>query len=222
MIETQKATIEFNRQVSPSAWHLRLARENFDFKAGELITLYGKNRHACREYTVASGEQDPYLDVIYRLIENGALTPELIQRQSGETLEISGPTGTFTLRDPHRPVVFFATGTGIAPCRAYLRSHPHLSLTLIHGVRNEEDLFFREEWSNTTYFSCVSSGVTRLENSLPGRLTQHFTQFTWPDNAQFYLCGANEMIYEVVDRLTEMGIDRINIFHEPYYYRWDD
>jgi NAD(P)H-flavin reductase len=52
-----------------------------------------------------------------------------------------------------------------------------------------------------------------------GRLTDHLREMDLPPNAAYYLCGANEMIYEAEEILMERGINRIDLFHEPYYYR---
>ena len=221
-MQPQPTTIRFNKQISDSSWHLRLERHDFEFKAGELITLYGKDRHACRDYSVASGEQDDFLDILYRPIEHGALTPELVTLQAGQGIETSGPTGRFTLRDTARPVVCIATGTGIAPCRAYYRSHPSLALTLIHGVRDVDDLFFYEEWQTCAYFPCISGPASSSKDFFNGRLTALLPSCTFPDNAHFYLCGANEMIYEVEEILEKLGVPSNAVFREPYYYRWDD
>jgi len=221
-VQTSQATILFNRPLSSSSWLLRLERGDFQFKPGELITLYGRGQHACRDYSVASGVNDPYIEVLYRLVENGTLTPELIQLKEGQSIEISGPTGRFTVRDTSRPLVFVATGTGIAPFRSYFRSYPELKCTLIHGVRQAEDLYFEAEWASIDYRPCLSTKHSVPPSCYAGRLTRFLPDFDLPDNAQFYLCGANEMIYEVSDQLVQREVDRENIFHEPYYYRWDD
>jgi ferredoxin--NADP+ reductase len=198
---------------------LRLERPEWTWKAGQLISLIGKQEHDQRDYTIASGENDETLDVIYRLIPHGILTPYLITKQPGDSLKALGPYGRFTLRDPGRNLLFCATGTGIAPCRAFLRSVPGLSLTLLHGVRYPEDLYFRDEFGSVNYQPFCSreplDGVT-------GRLTDTLRICDLPEDPHVYLCGANEMIYEAEEILAGRGIPAKQIFKEPYYYRaWD-
>ena len=207
-----------NQAVSPTAFCLTLERAGLEFRAGELVSLHGRDRLDARDYTIAGGERDPHLRVLVRLIPHGALTPQLAALQPGEPLEITGPYGTFTVRDPSRPLVFVATGTGIAPALAYRRSHPGLHLTVLHGVARAEDLFFREEFDPSTYWPCVSRESV---DGWQGRVTDRLAALPLPDGADFYLCGANEMIYQAIDLLTARGVPRDRMFHEPYYYRWD-
>jgi ferredoxin/flavodoxin---NADP+ reductase len=195
---------------------LRLERPSWSWQAGQLISLGGKDPLDQRDYTIASGEQDETLDVIYRLIPHGVVTPHLSEKTPGESIKVQGPYGRFILKDPNRPIVFCATGTGIAPCRAYLRSHPDLNLTLFHGVRTPADLYFREEFSGIDYHPFCSQ---QAHEGQRGRLTGALKTYPLPLDADVYLCGANEMIYEAEEILLGRGLKKDRIFHEPYYYR---
>jgi ferredoxin--NADP+ reductase/benzoate/toluate 1,2-dioxygenase reductase subunit len=107
----------------------------------------------------------------------------------------------------------------VAPCRAYLRTHPGLDLTLIHGVRRAEDLFYRDEFKARPYHPCVSGeGGTGFH----GRVTDFCASQTFPADAHYYLCGANEMFYDMRDVLARRNIRSDCIFTEAYYYRSDD
>ena len=207
-----------NDRVSSTAFCLTLERAGLVFRAGELVSLHGRDRLDARDYTIASGETDPHLRVLVRLIPHGALTPQLAALRPGDPLDITGPYGTFTVRNPSNPLVFIATGTGIAPALAYRRSHPGLALTVLHGVARAEDLFFREEFDPASYLPCVSREPV---DGWQGRVTDRLEKAELPVGADFYLCGANEMIYQATDLLTARGVPRDRIFHEPYYYRWD-
>ena len=207
-----------NQVVSPSAFCLTLERAGLEFRAGELVGLHGRDPLDARDYTIASGEGDPHLRVLVRLIPHGALTPQLAALRPGDPVDITGPYGTFTVRDPGRPLVFVATGTGIAPALAYRRSLPGLNLTVLHGVARSEDLFFREEFEPSTYWPCVSREPVE---GWQGRVTDRLATLPLPEGADFYLCGANEMIYQAIELLTARGVPRDRMFHEPYYYRWD-
>lgn len=215
-----------NESVAPTAWLLSLERADFDFTAGELISLRGEGEQAARDYTLVSGTDDPTLDVIYRLVPHGVLTPQLVEWQPGDEVEVTGPYGTFVVRDVSRPLLFLATGTGIAPARTFLRSHPGLDLTVVHGVREPVDLFFRDEFETMPgrYVPCVSGDTANAPaGHFPGRLTRWLEQelATFAEH-DIYLCGANEMIYEVTDFLREKSVPDDQVFTEPYYYRADD
>lgn len=209
--------IALNR-LSPMGMELVLERNKLTFRAGQLINLHGRNYLEDRSYTICSGEADPFLSVLFRLIPSGVLTPQLASLKAGDLIDISGPYGEFTVRDPTCPIVFIATGTGIAPCRAYLRSNPGLTITLIHGVRDEKDLYYRDEMSRTFYHPCVTAGKAP-PGIYSGRVTDCARSMAFPENSHYYLCGANEMIYEMKELLEARGISRSCIFSEEYYYR---
>jgi len=189
---------------------------NGAWEAGQLVSLTGREKWDQRDYTICSGTEDDTLDILYRLIPHGLLTPYLVSLREGDPVTVQGPYGRFTVRDPSRPIFFCATGTGVAPCRAFLRSHPNLNLTLFHGVRTPEDLYFREEFASLTYFPFCSREPLDGKQS---RLTDALREVTLPEGLHVYLCGANEMIYEAEEILTERGIPSDHLFHEPYYYR---
>lgn len=215
----QSKRVIANERLSETGYLLRLERGDFKFRAGELISLYGAGPLDVRDYTVASGEGDSTVDVLYRLMPAGILTRQLIGLKPGDTIDLSGPYGRFTVRDKKVPMVFIATGTGIAPCHAFAASYPELELTVLHGCATSEDLFYREALSRYNYFPCVSGQVVE---GFRGRVTRRLERLELDVSAHYYLCGANEMIYEVQDLLAEYGVHEKQIFTEPYYYRADD
>ena len=202
--------------VGVDAHLLRLERPEWTWEAGQLVSLTGRDKWDQRDYTICSAPEDTTLDVLYRLIPHGLLTPYLVTLKEGATVNVQGPYGQFTVRDPSHPLLFCATGTGVAPCRAFLRSNPDLDITLLHGVRTPEDLYFREEFTACTYLSFCSR--TPLDG-VQGRLTEALNDIDLPEHVHVYLCGANEMIYEAENILTARGIPADSLFHEPYYYR---
>lgn len=206
-------------QISPDGYHLIIARAGVEVEAGRLITIHGRSLVEDRSYTVVSGERDEHIEVLYRLIPTGALTPQLAALQAGADIEWSGPFGQFVLRDPTRPIWFIATGTGIAPCRAYIRTHPALDATIFHGVRHAAELYFRDEFSSFAYHPCLSAD--NQSDCFSGRVTHLLKDTPCPPDAHYYLCGAYEMIYEVQDLLLDKGISPDHIFNEGYYYRLD-
>ena len=203
------------RRTSPSACELTFERNGFEFQAGRLITVHGREPSHDRSYTIASGEQDEHLQILIRVIPNGKLTPVLARLKPGDPLEFSGPFGEFVIRDIAKPLLFVATGTGVAPCRSYVRTHPDLKLTLVHGVRAAEDLFYREQFESYPYFPCVSR---ETGTGFHGRVTSFFESFAFDRDSHFHLCGANEMIFDMQVLLRKLGVDDFHIFTEAYYY----
>jgi ferredoxin/flavodoxin---NADP+ reductase len=215
LLTFQSRVVE-HRQLSPFGHELTLTREGLACEAGRLITIHGRDATENRAYTLCNGERDEHLQILFRHIPTGKLTPQLAKVRAGDSLAASGPYGEFVVRDPARPLVFCATGTGVAPARAYRRSHPGLDLTLIHGVRYGEDLFYRDEFAPDRYFPCVSGEAGPW---FRGRLTEFFRSFECDPASHFYLCGANEMVFDMHSLLKDRGVDDACIFTEAYYYR---
>lgn len=205
-------------RLSETGYELVLERNGLIFEAGRLITLHGRSITDDRSYTIACGVHDKHLHILYRLVPTGVLTPQLVRLGPGDPIDCSGPCGQFTLRDATRPIRFIATGTGVAPCRAYIRSYPDLDVELIHGVRDPSDLFFRDEFEKVTYRPCCSAGGG---NAFHGRVSHYLDAHPPTPDADYYLCGAYEMIYDVQGRLISAGVNPERIFTEGYYYRMD-
>lgn len=204
------------RRLAPTAYELTMERHALPFLPGQNLVLHGRDATEDREYTIASGTDDPVLQILYRLIPNGGLTTRLAELRAGDPATWSGPYGSFTVRDAAHPVVFVATGTGISPCRAYLRSFPDLEATVVHGVREEDDLFYREEFARHRYVPCVTrpAGASVFR----GRVTDWLRDASLALEAHYYLCGAFDMVHDVTALLRDRGIDAGCIFTEAYYY----
>lgn len=196
-------------------YELRLEKEEYTFQAGQTVVLHGPTQRADRSYTVASGENDPFISVLFRLIPEGKLTPLLVELSPGDPMDFTGPCGEFVVEHPEDPLVFIGTGTGLAPARSYLRSLPDLNLTVLHGVRKAEELYFRDEFANgCTYYPCVSreEGV-----GFHGRVTDLLPTIELPENARYHLCGSTEMIFEVMDWLEAQGVPEDRMHTEAYF-----
>jgi len=216
MPQRHRSRVIASRRLSSTGYELTLSRGGLEFDSGRLITIHGSDATQDRSYTISSGENEEHLQVLYRYIPTGKLTPYLIHLQAGDTVDISGPYGEFVVRDREKPMFFFATGTGVAPCHSYIRTYGEFDLTLVHGTRYAEDLFYREEFERYNYYPCVSGEDGAW---FRGRVTEFFPTLDVGPNAHFYLCGANEMIFDMHSLLKDRGVDDSRIFTEAYYYR---
>jgi ferredoxin-NADP reductase len=211
----RRARVLASKQLSPGAFEIRLERGDLVFRAGQEITLHGPDPTFDRTYSIASGERDGDLRVLFRLIPDGRLTPLLARLKPGDTVDYTGAFGNFVLRDPARPITFIATGTGIAPCLGFALTHPQLNLTILHGVRTRNDLFYRDQLATNAYHPCISkeAGI-----GFYGRVTGLLPTLKLDPSAHYYLCGANAMIQDVHGMLKKQGVPDDAIFAEPYYF----
>jgi CDP-4-dehydro-6-deoxyglucose reductase len=134
--------------------------------------------------------------------------------------------GTFLLRQPPRDSVLIATGTGIAPFRAYLQAHLREgspAFTLLFGVRYESHIYYRAEFealaARFSHFRFMPV-LSRPEPGWTGR-TGHVQAHL--DDAiagrkeiDFYLCGLKAMVDDVRSILKSKGFDRKQIRYEKY------
>ena len=217
-MSTQKrqiARVIDNREIAPATNELVIERGAFTFRAGEEIQVHGADPTQDRTYSLASGETDPVLRILYRVITEGVLTPKLAAIRPDEWIEFTGPFGSFTLRDASRPCWFIATGTGIAPLLSFIRTHASVRPVVLHGVRLPDELYGRAELEPrcSIYRPCVSGG-----DSPTGRVTNALRDLQTPQDAEYYLCGRNDMISDVRNLLRERGIPSEQIIAEPYFF----
>ncbi len=201
------------RFLTADAFVLRLERNGLDFIPGQRL-LAGRGVNL-REYSIFSGRDDPYLEILVKRIEGGAVSPLLASLAPGDELDVSGPEGDFlTARGGEAPKrLFVASGTGIAPYRCLLRSGTPRDYRLIHGVRHAEERYCREEFPADRYLSCVSQGGGDFQ----GRVSDWLRRNPADGPTECYLSGNSDMIYECFSILSGQGIGRERIHAEIYF-----
>ncbi|MCX7887033.1 MAG: FAD-binding oxidoreductase [Verrucomicrobiae bacterium] len=205
------------RNVARCAYVLRLERLGLVFRAGQSITLGLGRMRVNREYTIYSGEHDEHLEVLIREVQNGTVSPALRRCQPGDELECAGPYGRFVIENPEdtsRRYLFVATGTGIAPFHAFVRSYPSLNYRLVHGVRLLEERYDMLDYAAGRYFACVSR-----ENGgdFHGRVTDFLRLHRTNPQTICYICGNGRMISEAYDILRAQGIPSDQIHVEAFF-----
>ena len=168
----------------------------YTIQAGQRIRIYYQGLD--REYTPVSAPQDHEITLCIRKVGSGKLTPTLSTADIGTRFEISEPDGYFTFKPSGRPPVFVATGTGIAPFCAMVRSGV-TGFTLLHGVDNPQDLYYRQELESAAdrYVPCISAEQPTTDKYFRGRVTDYLQAQLPAAEYDFYLCGRREMIREV-------------------------
>jgi ferredoxin/flavodoxin---NADP+ reductase len=193
--------------LTDSVFVLRLARNGLVFKAGQYIVLGFPGERIAREYSIYSAEQDEYIELLIREVDQGDMSRRLKQLSPGDKLEISGPFGFFVLTKQvigaDQPVVFVATGTGISPFRSMIRSYTGLDYTLLHGVRYRYEAYHRTAYDPARFILCLS-GEDRLDYQ--GRVSDYLAEKQLDRNALYYLCGNSAMVDDVTDILEVNGI----------------
>jgi len=205
------------RHLTNSSFVVRMERNNLEFQTGQFITLGLNGNIDRREYSVYSGEQDEYLEVLVREVEGGKVSGKLKQLKHGDQLTIDGPFGFFKFNPKtfdKQKFLFIATGTGISPFHSFVRTHTNMDYQLIHGVRYTEEAYDHNDFDPDRTVLCTSGEEGGQFN---GRVTDYLFGQSIDHETNCFLCGNSEMIYEVFDMLTAKGVPVSNIYSEVYF-----
>jgi ferredoxin--NADP+ reductase len=208
--------LSFSQELSEDMFLIGFKRV-FSFKAGQVIGIAMEENGPRRLYSICSGENDKELQILYKVVDAGYLTPQLSDLNIGDTIWITPPGGEFT--GNKEAAVWIATGTGIAPYYSMLRSGLAQNKTLIHGNRYLEQYHFYDEFSaalGSRYIRCCSAESDA--DVYPGRVTSFLEEQTELDpDIMYYLCGSADMVVEVRDILIGKGIPFGHIISEIYF-----
>jgi len=194
-----------------------MERNNLPFQTGQFVILCRPGTIEQREYSVYSGENDEYVEVLVREVANGKVTPRLKKMQPGDDLEVDGPFGFFRFQPamfPTQKFLFVATGTGISPFHSFIKTYPDLSYKLVHGVRYGEEAYEHGHFDKEKITLCTTGDDAGDFN---GRVTDYLFTQKLDNDTQCFLCGNSEMIHEAFDLLTGKGIPVQNIYTEVYF-----
>lgn len=248
---THRYILKSSHMLCPRVKYFTFAKEDnssISFVPGQFITLNietneknpntDKNKILHRSYSIAnvpSGSNQ--IEIACAYVEGGVASNLLFNLKPGETLDVSGPFGLFTLKE-EKPAryILVATGTGVAPYRSMineiknrLTQNSNLEVWVIQGVRSREELLFEEDFAelnstlpNFTFKACYSqekndSNLKPYEQL--GRVNRVFPELNFnPTEDIVYLCGNPNMIDDAFNSLTEMGFDRKSIRREKYLF----
>jgi ferredoxin--NADP+ reductase len=205
-----------SEKISDSSLILRLAKFA-EFKAGQVIYITTGKTLPPRMYSIASGEQDEFIDILLKIVPAGMLTPRLTALAANDLLWVSKPFGSF-LGTPD-PACMIATGTGLAPYLSMLKTGDVKNKLLLHGSRSISDFYyagFLAEKLGKAYVQCYTGHDEW--NSFRGRVTSYLESMDSVEaSLKYYLCGSAEMIVEARQILIDRGIPFNNILSEIYF-----
>tara|TARA_B100000945_G_scaffold300612_1_gene282638 strand:- start:4272 stop:4982 length:711 start_codon:yes stop_codon:yes gene_type:complete len=206
-----------NESLSKNTFKLIIERGHLNFRAGQCVNLGLPNSAINREYSTYSGEKENELEFLIREVEDGDVSPALRKLNRGDTIEIDGAYGLFTLpesKPEDRSYVFVATGTGIAPFHCFIRSISNLDYTILHGTRLNEENYEIGHYAEDSYIHCVSK---EKGGNFEGRVTDYLRQNPQGAEKHYYLCGNRNMANEVYDILREQKVSGSNIITEVFF-----
>jgi CDP-4-dehydro-6-deoxyglucose reductase len=211
--------IQVNLRLPPSA--------QFDFIPGQYIEVIGPNGIR-RSYSIANSSlENKELQLHIKYVPDGVLSHYWFKNaQVDDLLRLNGPLGTFFLRDTtNLDIVFFATGTGIAPILSMLGSLARIaswckprSVRLFWGSRTEENLYLDpSNVLNELEYVPVLSRPSSDWNGAIGHV-QNVYLSSPRDLGQLavYACGSDEMIRSSRGLLFDQGLPPNRFFSDAF------
>lgn len=228
-----------NKKLCADVWEVKLRLqegEKFSFRAGQFVLfdvpLIGNPQDIQpRAYSIASPpREDTELTFVLRYKPGGRASRWIDERlKVGDTVRVQGPLGAFVLNaETSKEYVFVGTGTGVAPFRSHLMhaledKKDVRPMHLFFGVRQEEDLFWVEEFralekrfpNFKAYISL--SRPSESWKGLCGRVTDILpTVITDFSRVNAYICGNPDMVKTVKEWLFAKGVSKADVHQEGY------
>ena len=187
------------------------------FMPGQVVALTSDLNIPARLYSIASGNEEDEMRVLFDVIPEGKLTNQLSKLKVGDDIYVSEPFGKFTC--DNTPAYWIAAGTGIAPFASMFYSGLVDNKILIHGGRTINSFYFEGDFKpvfGDNYIRCCSQ--EKGNGVYEGRLTTYLrSQNNLPKDYKYYLCGSSEMVVETRDILISKGIAFDKIIAEIYF-----
>lgn len=211
--------------------------EEIDFQAGQYIQYYVPGFEEPRAFSLCnSSNNKKIIELNIALIPDGETTPWIHKNvKVGARRKIAGPYGRFFVRESaQKPMIFFAGGSGLSSPKSMileqLENGCTHDITLFHGARNEEELYYADlfrdlesKHENFTYVPVLSdenledwNGKTGFVNTIADEMFEN--DFS---GKKAYLCGPPPMIDACITTLMRGRLYEKDIYTEKFFSKAD-
>ena len=234
-LKVKEIVKETNDTVSVSFQVPEDLKEAYAFTPGQYLTLKLtiNNEEQRRSYSICSSSAED-ITVAVKRVENGLVSSYLNEvLKEYDEMEVMTPEGNFTLETDQakkRKFVGFAAGSGITPIMSMIKQlsmdEKETVFTLFYSNKMESDVIFKHQLDQLAGDNLKINYIytrQKLNNPLlEGRIDKSkATELIKADlsclNADaFYLCGPEEMIFNVKSALEEFGVLKTKIKFELF------
>jgi len=211
--------------------------DEIDFQAGQYIQYYIPGFVEPRAFSLSnSSNEKKIIELNIALVPDGEATPWIHKNvKVGARRKVSGPYGRFFVRESaNKPMIFFAGGSGLSSPKSMileqLENGCSLPITLFHGARNEEELYYadlfrelEEKYENFTYVPVLSDNDIKNWNGKTGfvnTIANEMYEGNFAGN-KAYLCGPPPMIDACITTLMRGRLYEKDIYTEKFFSKAD-
>lgn len=214
-------------------------RDTFRFTQGQHLNVRAvvDGKEVRRSYSICSGTHEGDLRIAVKKVEGGLFSTYAVERlHTGDILEVMPPQGHFytDLKPSNRHLyVAFAAGSGITPVISILKTslvqEPNSRFLLFYGNRGFDHIIFREQLEELKnrypdrlavhhVLSRESLGSELFQGRLDGEKCRAYGRllFQPAEVDAFFLCGPEEMIFDVKETLENIGADPEKVHFELF------
>ncbi len=226
------ARIEQMRPLSDDVMEMKLSLpggERMDFGAGQYVNVVLEDGER-RAYSFANAPHDnEFIELQVKLIPDGRFSPRVFTSlKVGDTLQIEGPFGRFTLRPGVRPILLVATSTGFAPIKSIVEDALHRGvrrpMRLYWGVRHRSDLYqldvcarWEREHADFKFIPVLSrpegSGWTGRTGHVDTAILEDFPNL---QGYEVYVCGSVQLVRGAVPAFLSRGLSENACFTDTF------
>lgn len=226
---THTGTVTAVNRLSETTVDLRIRIEQRDklaFLPGQYVNIAVPGTDVTRSYSFSNGPDEAELGFLVKLTPGGRMSEYLDRRaRVGDEIELTGPHGSFFLRESDAPLLLLAGGTGLAPILSILRTLDTTGsdrpVHLVYGASTDADVVELDtlralaDRTGLTWEYCVAAEETTAPNR------GYVTTLVRPEHlhggdAAVYLCGPPPMVEAVRSFFAEQGHEPAGFYYEKF------
>ncbi len=211
----------------------------FAYKAGQYLTFKKRinGEEVRRSYSLCSSPvSDEEWRIAVKKVENGKFSSFANDYLAeGDILEVMPPLGNFyteVKEGQKKNYTAFAAGSGITPVISIIKTVLNVEnesvFTLYYGNRNANSIIFKEELDalksqfgdrfNLLYVLSQDQSMGSFFGRINAERCDEFqgSEPAFYNADEYFLCGPEEMIFSVKDKLSENGVDQAKIHFELF------
>ena len=201
---------------------LRLPPKNrLKYLPGQYIDLSVKGIK--RSYSIANAMSEKGdIELQIRRVEGGAMSSFLRENVAiNQLMRMEGPKGTFFVRESLKPILFIATGTGIAPVKSMvedlINKETKRQIHIYWGMRHKDELYCKSLNELAFYHSNVHFIPVLSQDEKWNGKKGHVQDAVLSDfdsliDYEVYACGSINMISDAKEKFIKKELSE-NAFH---------